>query len=497
MPAHLVLTPAQLKLVDAYVESLRRVGCQLDDKALWPARAFGARVGSPQAWAMLSLQAQCDLPLRIRHFVSWLIVTQHVATSAEYIVVGRPFLGDVALRHHPAVGHAFLDTAISLGFARATALAQWSDVAKLAGLFQVRPDQLTRTQFDAGCAALIDAARKCRPQTELQIAMGKSFRGAEATLFHLGVFDAPPTRLGHTLARRHAARRAHQWAEVAPVLATTLRTYLEQIALTLRPSTVTRTEAVLREFAGFLAISAPDVRYLADVRRSHIEAFKRYLASRPAIRRGRSGAALLSRGAIAGYLRALNMMFIRLVEWAGDDAPARVLLFRGDFPILDKPLPRFLDDAASTKLLRAAREDTDPFVRLCVELLARTGLRRGEFVDLTVDAVVQIGSATGFGCRSASSTATATCRSTRSSKPSSTSGWLDAATACARTICSLTMVVGSPPHASIPRWKRSLAELDWVAFLHISCATRSPPRPSIEGCRWKPSPHCSGIGHSA
>ena len=144
MPAHLVLTPAQLKLVDAYVESLRRVGCQLDDKALWPARAFGARVGSPQEWATLSLQAQCDLPLRIRHFVSWLIVTQRVVTSAEYVVVGRPFLGDVALRHHPAFGHAFLDTAISLGFARATALAQWSDVAKLAGLFQVRPDQ-----FDA------------------------------------------------------------------------------------------------------------------------------------------------------------------------------------------------------------------------------------------------------------------------------------------------------------------------------------------------------------
>ncbi len=393
MPAHLVLTPAQLQLVEAYVESLHGVGFHLDAKAVWPARAFGARVGSPEDWPNLSLQAQCDLPLRLRHFVSWLIVTQRVATSPEYIVVGRPFLGDVALRHHPAFGQTFLDTAVSLGFARGTAMAQWSDVAKLAGLFQVRPDQLTRTQFDAGCALLIDAARKYRPQTELQIALGKSFRGAEATLFHLGVFDAPPTRLGHTLAHRHAERRAHQWAEVAPVLATTLRTYLDQIALTLRPSTVKRAEAILREFACFLAISAPDVTRIAEVRRTHIEAFKRYLANRPAVRRGRSGAAMLSRGAIAGYLRALGMAFVRLAEWAGDDAPARVLLFRGDFPILDKPLPRFLDDAASTKLLRAARAETDPFARLCVEMLARTGLRRGEFVDLTVDAVVQIGSA--------------------------------------------------------------------------------------------------------
>ena len=40
---------------------------------------------------------------------------------------------------------------------------------------------------------------------------------------------------------------------------------------------------------------------------------------------------------------------------------------------------------------RAAADD--PFVRLCVEFLARTGLRKGEFLDLTVDSVVQIGAA--------------------------------------------------------------------------------------------------------
>ena len=66
---------------------------------------------------------------------------------------------------------------------------------------------------------------------------------------------------------------------------------------------------------------------------------------------------------------------------------------RSDLPIKDEPLPRFLDDAAATKLLAAARADPDPFTRLAVELLARTGLRKGELLGLTVDAVVQIGSA--------------------------------------------------------------------------------------------------------
>ena len=393
MPAALRLTPAQLELVDAYIASLQAVGIQIDRKALWPARAFGARVGSPQDWAGLPLEAQCALPLRIRHFVSWLIVTQRVATSAAYVVVGRPFLGDVALRHHPAFAHAFLETATSLGFAPSTALAQWSDVAKLAGLSQVRPDALTREQFQDGCAALIDAAARYRPASGLRLALAKTFHGAAATLFHLGVFDAPPTRLGNASARLHAAQRAQQWAGVAPGLAATLRSYLDQIALTLRPATVTRTEATLREFACFLAERAPEVGRLADVRRSHLEAFKLHLAGRPSARPGRDGSTVLGRRAVAGHLRTLSSAFARLAEWAGGDAPACVLLFPGDFPIIDQPLPRFLDDAAATKLLRAARAETDPFARLCVEFLARTGLRRGEFVDLTVDAVVQIGSA--------------------------------------------------------------------------------------------------------
>ncbi len=62
-------------------------------------------------------------------------------------------------------------------------------------------------------------------------------------------------------------------------------------------------------------------------------------------------------------------------------------------PIIDKPLPRFLDDAAAPKLMRTSRADPDPLARLIVELLARTGIRQSELLALTVDAVVQIGSA--------------------------------------------------------------------------------------------------------
>ena len=157
---------------------------------------------------------------------------------------------------------------------------------------------------------------------------------------------------------------------------------------TLRPSTVMHIDSTLRTFAAFIAAHDPAVTRLAQLRRSHIEAFKLHTATRI----GATGKPL-TRNSIAQQLGVVRTCFERLIEWGGDDVPSGVLVFAGDFPIRDEPLPRFLDDATATKLLVAARCDPDPFNRLCVEVLARTGMRKGEFLDLTIDAMVQIGSA--------------------------------------------------------------------------------------------------------
>ncbi|MGA9278768.1 tyrosine-type recombinase/integrase [Ilumatobacter sp.] len=73
-------------------------------------------------------------------------------------------------------------------------------------------------------------------------------------------------------------------------------------------------------------------------------------------------------------------------EWDYPEAPTRVLIFNGDLPTPDDPLPKFLSDPDAANLMRAA--DQDPVRRLVVEMLARTGLRVGEFCELTADAVV-------------------------------------------------------------------------------------------------------------
>ena len=84
------------------------------------------------------------------------------------------------------------------------------------------------------------------------------------------------------------------------------------------------------------------------------------------------------------------MFFVRLDEWAWDEAPPRVPMFPGDLPRQDHPLPKALDDAAAAKLLRAAQADKR-LVRVTVEMLLRTGLRVSEYTSLRADAVVHIG----------------------------------------------------------------------------------------------------------
>jgi site-specific recombinase XerD len=166
----------------------------------------------------------------------------------------------------------------------------------------------------------------------------------------------------------------------APQLAATMGCYIEQSALSLEPSSVVRIDLSLRLFAGFLVDTGAEVACVADVTRTHIESYKRWLAARP----GRSGTA--SKNTISQRLGMLRTFFNRIYEWGYTDSPDRNPVFASDLPRLDDPLPRFLDDATNTKLLRAATQAA-PFTRLVIETLSRTALRVSELVALEPDAV--------------------------------------------------------------------------------------------------------------
>jgi hypothetical protein len=198
-------------------------------------------------------------------------------------------------------------------------------------------------------------------------------------------FSSPQRRPTHESIDILIAHQVEDVRDKQPVK----RRYVDQVSVSLRPNTVRHIELDLRRFGTWLTNHYPDVACCADLERHHIEAFKTWLSTTPTPGTGKP----LNRVSIKNALINLHCFFDRVTEWGYPNAPVRPLVFIGDLPIIDKPLPRFLDDAAAAKLLRTTRQDTDPLARLIVELLARTGIRVGELLALTVDAVLQIGSA--------------------------------------------------------------------------------------------------------
>jgi integrase len=180
------------------------------------------------------------------------------------------------------------------------------------------------------------------------------------------------------------------WEQVsatAPQMAATMGRYLAQLAVSARPGTVTATDLALRLLAGHLIDSDDQCRCVAAIERRHIETFKKAMARRP----GRKPGTRLSPSTVRHRLGLLRTFFERVIAFDYDDAPARVPIFNDDLPILDEPLPKFLDDPTAAKFMAALTADPNPRRRLMVELLARTGMRSGELSGLADDAMVHIG----------------------------------------------------------------------------------------------------------
>jgi site-specific recombinase XerD len=382
--ARLARDPEVEALIAAYRDALVAAGHFAENEVTSPARAFLLRIGGPSGWSRLSLEQQCAVSeARESALVTWMITAGHARARPEFLARGYQRLGKVAAWVHPEFHRRFMQVAADVGFAPKVAELQWWAVAKVAAVSGVAPQQLTRATFDAASRELIDAVDRYGARSG-RITLRTRLYGAEATLYHAGVIDGAPRKR----APNQATLRQQQWASVPDRLAETLQGYVEQMRVTLRPNSMPHIERTLREFALWLRDQAPEVNAVRDLRRSHIERYKRHIAQKPNLRGGR-----LSKRTIAGELSTLRICLERLAEWDGEDAPARTLMFPGDVPKLDDPLPRFIDDGAAKKLIQAARVTDDPFARLAVEFLARTGLRRGEFLDLKIDSVVQIGAA--------------------------------------------------------------------------------------------------------
>ena len=167
----------------------------------------------------------------------------------------------------------------------------------------------------------------------------------------------------------------------------TMRSYLDQLAVSSRPSTVDAASLALRHLAAHVTESDPTCTSVAAIERRHIEAYKIALAARP----GAGANTTVSSTTIRHNLGMARTFFERIIDWDYPDAPRRVPIFTGDLPKADEPTPKFLDDPTAAKFMAALATDPNRRRRLIVELLARTGMRAGEIGGLRDDAMYRLG----------------------------------------------------------------------------------------------------------
>lgn len=340
-------------------------------------------------WAAASVEERRSARSDAMAFAGHALVHCHVPVDVSFVITSGCRWGKYIADAYPIQTAKFAEQAADLGFCANETHRMWAYLSKICMVTGAAPDELTADKYADARSQVhnaVIAIRGCRP-----LSLSTPLFGLDAVMFHRGQAHPPDIR------RRWTGRPLkevtwEQLAEQAPVMVATMRRYLDQCLLSLRPSSVACFDTTFRQFATMLTSADPPVVRVADITREHIEAYKRDLAARPG-QRGKP----LSKTTLGMRVGHLHTFFGRIAEWDYNDVPARIPVYASDRPRLDKPLPKFLDDAQAVAFMAAARNLPDPLDRLMVIALARTGMRRGELLGLSIDAVVQIG--TGYWLR--------------------------------------------------------------------------------------------------
>ncbi len=350
----------------------------------WGARAFLKRYPDLESWREAPLEEQLGLPKSLKYFANFLFLKYYLRPTLPYLLTARPSLVQAGKRYLHRELHAQVhDLGRQLGYAEGVlgpTLDLLFDLMVYAGK---SPESLTEEDIDSFEQEL----RTYQPTAARSFSLctySQHVYRIRVLLFHAGALPKEPLRYRPKPARS----REVLWADIPQPICQVAWRYLDQLGTVRALETVKNNEGYLRRFFAWLAQAHPEVQRLPQITRSHIEAFKLWLQDVPC-----ASGQPYHRHTIQGTLSAIHCFFQALQEWDWPEAPARLLVFASDLPIADEPLPRFLDDVQAAALLQAARTCDNLFTRVCVETLLRTGLRKGEFIGLQMNSVVQIGDA--------------------------------------------------------------------------------------------------------
>ena len=213
--------------------------------------------------------------------------------------------------------------------------------------------------------------------------LGGRLSGLRKVCYQLGLIELPPPHPNtrdRTIADQVAAIPQAEIRRVA-------QRYLETVATTLRPTTVTDRADSLELFGLWLDEHHAGIERLSELDRSIVEEFLVWNSGRPSRgRRGRGQPVSIVRSHQA--ISTLKTFFEDLTLWGWAERPPRVVVHRSDLPRLPEAVPRALPPDVDRDLMAAVDTLDDVAARCGIRILRGTGVRLGELLDLDLDCLM-------------------------------------------------------------------------------------------------------------
>lgn len=178
----------------------------------------------------------------------------------------------------------------------------------------------------------------------------------------------------------------------APEIGRVMLAYLEARQAVLKVATIRDLASSLASFGQFLSERYPELGRLAELERSQIEAFCRFLPTRR-WRGQRACDRQVGPHTVIATLIDVRSFLDDITAWGWAEAPRRRLLFSSDVPRPPRVLPRALPPDVDQALMDAVGGLEDRFARIGLTVLRGAGLRLGELLDLELDCVCDYGPA--------------------------------------------------------------------------------------------------------
>ena len=359
----------------------------------WRAVAYSAAVAAncskARLWDFTSRWSLCTSTL----FFLGAIPYNEAIFQKQHRVFAEKWLGAESARR---ISERFVETALSIGYRDKKTLHKNGSGVLLSVLVYTGkrdPAELTKADLEGW-----------------QAQTGRCLRIARASVTCIQRVLAAMNNLGGEAPRisGQKSRERFGWGRTAPQMIHTFERFLADMLTIRAAGTVNTYRVSLRRFGDWLGEYYPELESIRELRRTHIEAFKR------AVKEMRCGdytnigeefrtvnyGEPLSQYHRLRTLSCVRSFCDRIDALEYEERPNRQLWIRGDTPRVDEQLPRAIPDADWQRLLTAVNQLTaeqavghrlpEPFerTRAIFAVLFESGLRAGELCRLDTGCLI-------------------------------------------------------------------------------------------------------------